>query len=91
MQAFQRDLKDFEGLNAQVLGVSGDSVETHRRFAAENGLGFPLIADVKGEIARLYPGGRVTYIIDKTGTVRFVLEGVPDNKVLLGELRRIGK
>lgn len=89
MQAFQRDLEDFEGLNAQVLGVSSDSVETHGKFAAENGLKFPLIADGKGEVARLYPGGRVAYIIDKTGTIRFVLKGVPDNKVLLSELRKI--
>ena len=89
MQAFQRDLEEFESLNAQVLGVSQDSVKTHERFARENGLSFPLIADEDGRIGKLYPGGRVTYIIDKEGVVRFVLKGLPDNDILLRELSKL--
>ncbi len=89
MQAFQRDLEEFESLNAQVLGVSQDSVKTHEKFARENGLFFPLIADEDGRIGKLYPGGRVTYIIDKEGVVRFVLKGLPDNDILLRELSKL--
>jgi len=89
MQAFQRDLEKFESLNAQVLGVSRDSMKAHEKFARENGLSFPLIADGDESIAKLYPGGRVTYIIDKEGIVRFVQEGVPDNDLLLRELKRL--
>ncbi|MGB6411448.1 MAG: peroxiredoxin [Candidatus Deferrimicrobiaceae bacterium] len=89
MQAFQRDLEEFESLNAQVLGVSTDSLKTHEKFARENSLSFPLIADEDGSIAKLYPGGRVTYIIDKEGIVRFVQKGLPDNDLLLRELRKL--
>lgn len=91
MQAFQRDLEEFESLNAQVLGVSQDTLKTHEKFARENGLSFPLIADEDESIAKLYPGGRVTYIIDKEGIVRFVQKGLPDNDVLLRELKRLSR
>jgi thioredoxin-dependent peroxiredoxin len=86
MQAFQADLDAFEALGAQVLGVSGDTVETHRRFAEQHGIRFPLIADADGKIARKYPGGRVTYVIDRAGIVRFVMKGMPDNERLLEAL-----
>ncbi len=89
MQAFQRNLKEFESLNAQVLGVSDDSVKTHETFAKENGISFPLVSDEGGRIAALYPGGRVTYIIDKEGIIRFVQKGVPDNGILLRELGKL--
>jgi peroxiredoxin Q/BCP len=89
MQAFQRDLEEFESLDAQVLGVSQDSMKTHEKFARENGFSFPLIADMDGNIAKLYPGGRVTYIIDKEGIVRFVQKGLPDNDLLLLELKKL--
>jgi peroxiredoxin len=45
MRAFQKDLLKFESLNAQVLGVSADDIETHKRFSTELGLKFPLISD----------------------------------------------
>ncbi|MGB3097151.1 MAG: redoxin domain-containing protein [Candidatus Deferrimicrobiaceae bacterium] len=89
MQAFQRDLEEFESLDAQVLGVSQDSVKTHEKFARENGFSFPLIDDEDGSIAKLYPGGRVTYIIDKEGIVRFAQKGLPDNDLLLRELTKL--
>ena len=89
MQAFQRDIEEFESLDAQVLGVSQDSEKTHEKFARENSLSFPLIADEDGSIAKLYPGGRVTYIIDKEGIVRFVQKGLPDNDLLLRELTKL--
>ena len=88
MQAFQRDLLRFEKLNAQVLGVSGDSLETHRRFSEKYDLSFPLIAD-DGRLRKLYGSGRVTYIIDQTGTVAYVAKGMPDNAELLAELEKL--
>jgi len=89
MQAFQNDLQRFEKLNAQVLGVSPDSLATHNEFAKKYGLMFPLLADEKGEIQKLYAPGRVTFIIDKTGTIRFIQNGVPDNEALLRELSKL--
>lgn len=87
MQAFQADLAAFEGQGAQVLGVSGDTVETHGRFAEQHGIRFPLVADVEGNIGRNYPGGRVTYVIDRAGIVRHVMKGMPDNDRLLDVLK----
>ena len=89
MQAFQNDLARFEKLNAQVLGVSPDNVATHVEFAKKYKLKFPLLADEKGEIQKQYAPGRVTFIIDRNGVVRFVQHGVPKNKDLLKELSKL--
>ncbi len=88
MQAFQRDLSNFEKLDAQVLGVSADSMKTHMEFSEKYGLTFPLISDEKGELQKRYAPGRITYVIDEAGTVRFIRKGVPDTKELLEELER---
>ena len=85
MQAFQSDIERFEKLSAQVLGVSADTLETHRDFASKLGLGFPLIAD-DGAIRKAYGGGRITYLIDRDGIIRAIHKGMPDNEVLLREI-----
>jgi len=82
MQAFQNDIDRFEKLNAQVLGVSSDSLETHQAFAESLNLSFPLIAD-DGEIRKLYGGGRITYVIDQSGIIRYLHKGMPENDQLL--------
>ncbi len=43
--AFRDALSDFSSLNAQVLGVSRDSLASHQRFAEKQGLNFPLLVD----------------------------------------------
>lgn len=91
MQAFQRELDKFEKLNAQVLGVSPDSIATHEEFSIKNGLQYPLIADEAGEVRKQYAPGRVTYLIDREGIIRFIQQGVPDNGVLLKELEKLGE
>ena len=81
MKAFQNDIARFEELNVQVLGVSGDSLETHRDFAEELGLSFPLLVD-DGSIRKHYGSGRITHLIDRDGIVRYVHKGMPDNETL---------
>jgi len=62
------------------LGISGQSVESHKSFATHYGLPFILLADVDNKIRELYgvPStmgilpGRVTYIIDKKDLVRHI-------------------
>jgi len=85
MQAFQSDLARFAEHNAQVLGVSSDSLETHLEFAAKLGLSFPLVVD-DGAICKLYGGGRISYLIDQSGVIRFIHKGMPDNNRLLQEI-----
>lgn len=88
MKAFQNDIDRFEKLNAQVLGVSGDSLETHQAFAKELGLSFPLVVD-EGNIKAIYGSGRITHLIDQQGIVRYVHKGMPDNERLLKELEKL--
>jgi peroxiredoxin Q/BCP len=57
--------------------VSPDSIETHKKFAAEYGITFPLISDENNAIRKLYASGRITYLIDKQGVIRYIQEGVP--------------
>ncbi|MBC7185810.1 MAG: thioredoxin-dependent thiol peroxidase [Calditrichaeota bacterium] len=52
--AFRDQLPSFDKLRAQVLGVSGDSVASHARFAAKYRLSFPLLADQTKEVVQLY-------------------------------------
>ncbi len=89
MQAFQRDLYRFEELSTQVLGVSSDSLETHQRFSREYDLSFALISDSEGEVQKKYSSRRVTYVIDSSGSIRFIQKGIPDNEKLLQELKKL--
>ena len=100
MQCFRDDLKDLEGADAMVLGVSIDSAWTHAAFKKSLGLTFPLLADFhpKGSIAEKYGlykadagiGGRATVIVDRAGKVAYAKEqGIPeprDNKAILAAL-----
>ncbi|MDH3975083.1 MAG: redoxin domain-containing protein [Deltaproteobacteria bacterium] len=91
MKAFQKDLEKFEKLNAQVLGVSDDDLETLEKFRDEHGITFPLIADDARKARKAYGWGRQTYLIDKKGIVRFMQKGVPDNELFLKELEKLDK
>ena len=88
MKAFQSDISDFAKLDAQVLGVSADTLETHQEFAAELNLSFPLLVD-DGSISAKYGSGRVTYLIDRTAVIRMICEGMPDNAALAGEISKL--
>jgi peroxiredoxin Q/BCP len=76
-----RDLeKEFKEAGAQRIGISPDAVERQRRFADQNALGYPLLADADGQVARAFgvkrkiaitPVKRATFVI---GTDRRVIE-----------------
>ena len=85
MKAFQNDIERFEKLGAQVLGVSADSLETHNDFVEKLGLNFSLLVD-DGSIRNIYGSGRLTYLIDQSGIIRYVHKGMPDNDRLLQEI-----
>jgi peroxiredoxin Q/BCP len=64
-----------------VLGISMDDLETQTRFAASLKLPYPLLADPEGKAAAAYGvkgdgyANRVTFVIDRDGTVVKVFEG----------------
>ena len=78
--AFRDSYEVFTSLGAEVLGVSGQSVESHKSFASHHGLPFLLLSDLDNKVRQLYgvPAtmgiipGRVTYVIDKKGIVRHI-------------------
>ena len=78
--AFRDDFQEFGILDAEVIGISSDSVESHRAFAQKHGLPFALLSDGGGKVRKLYgvPNtlglfpGRVTYVIDEQGVVRHI-------------------
>lgn len=88
MAAFQNDIERFEKLNAQVLGISADSLETHQAFANQLKLTFPLVVD-DGTIRKIYGSGRITHLIDQQGVVRYQHKGMPDNQRLLQEIEKL--
>ena len=78
---FRDSYEELANLGAEVLGVSGQSVESHKSFATHYGLPFILLSDQDNTVRKLYgvPSsglglipGRVTYIIDKQGIVRHI-------------------
>ena len=77
---FRDNYEELTNLGAEVIGVSGQSVESHKSFASHYGLPFILLSDEGNSVRELYgvPStmgiipGRVTYIIDKKGTVRHI-------------------
>ena len=73
--------------NAQNIAYPED--DALQKFVDEESISFPLVSDRKKAIKKLYGGGRITYLIDKTGTIRFVQKGVPDNDAFLDQLREL--
>ncbi len=78
--SFRDSYEAFVEAGAQVIGISGDSVNSHQQFAAKYQLPFTLLSDAGNKVRKLYgvPAtlgllpGRVTYVIDKEGTVRHI-------------------
>jgi peroxiredoxin Q/BCP len=76
---FQVDQPKFSERNAVVLGVSTDSVDSHKKFCAKEGLNFKLLADTKHEVTKSYGSllnfgvvrvaKRHTFLIDPTGKI----------------------
>ena len=65
-----------------MLGISLDSQERNRNFAAETGASFPLLCDTEKQVAKAYGvlnftrlfANRVTFVIDKEGIIRHIDE-----------------
>ncbi len=85
---FVSELKQFQTLNAQILGLSVDSVWSHKAFADKMGIKYPLLADFnpRGAVADkfgLYLAdkgitGRAVAIIDKGGKIAWFKDyGIP--------------
>ncbi len=80
MCALRDDYSAFQEKGAQVFGISRDSVWTHKAFREKEGMSHSLLADMKGDVARLYGAWneavglaeRLSVVIDKDGIVQYV-------------------
>jgi thioredoxin-dependent peroxiredoxin len=82
--AFRDSHEVFTDAGAEVIGISSDSADKHAAFAGQHKLPFTLLSDAGGQVRKSYgvPSvlgmlpGRVTYVIDRTGTVRHVFNSM---------------
>jgi peroxiredoxin Q/BCP len=74
--SYRDQSEKLDGLGADVLGISPQSVDSHERFVKEKSLNVPLLADEDKEVARAYGvlAGpmvrRAIFVIDEEGVIR---------------------
>jgi peroxiredoxin Q/BCP len=78
---FRDQYEVFNHADAMIIGISGQSVNSHKKFAEKYKLSFTLLSDTGNKVRKLFGvptdffgtlPGRVTYIVDKSGTVIYV-------------------
>ena len=81
--SFNDGLKEFEKMNAKIVGISGDSHFTHDAFRKAKGLGFDLLSDYDHEVSGLYgvryenflglhgASKRSVFIVEMEGKLRY--------------------
>lgn len=82
--AFRDQYEVFKAAGAEVIGVSGDSPESHQKFASQYNLPFTLLSDKDNAVRKLYGAttafglipGRVTYVISPQGVVQYIFDSM---------------
>ncbi len=99
----QRHLREFEDLDAAVLGISVDHHHSNTAFAKQLGLSFPLLSDFHRKTCRDYGlfdeqrgyGGRALFVVDRKGRIVYRdvsanIDDVPSTPAVLEALRAAG-
>ena len=103
MPAYEEDTSEFDRYNAQVLGISTDTIPSIKAFAKSlGGISYPLVSDFwpHGLTALKYGvlraegfTERAIFVIDKEGKIRYIdihpIGDQPQNSVVFDELRKI--
>lgn len=77
---FREAYEEFKKAGAEVIGISGDTQQSHAAFARQHRLPFILLSDSDGSARRAYEvkmthgliPGRVSFVIDKEGVIRHI-------------------
>jgi len=84
---FRDKYEDLKSAGAEVIGISSDSVDTHKKFAEHRKLPFILLSDDGGKVRKDWGvkgvmgiPGRTTYVIDKGGVVRLAFSSMMDGQ-----------
>jgi peroxiredoxin Q/BCP len=102
---FQADQDKYTKMNAAIVGVSVDTVDSHQQFCTKENLTFKLLADEKKEVVNQYGSvqtlgklgdvaARNTFLVDPQGTIRKVFLKVdpnPHSKEVLEALAELQK
>lgn len=79
MKTFAEQYSDLFGDDVTIVGISADSLDTHRRFAASLNLPFRLLSDPDQKVSKRFGSAdrngynrRTVYVIDRTGRVSYV-------------------
>lgn len=104
MPAYEADKERFAGYDAQVLGISVDSIPCHVAWAKSlGGITYDLLSDFhpKGEVAKSYGAWReadgiterALFIVDKEGKIAYIdihdISDQPDNEELFDVLKKM--
>ena len=81
---FRDQYEVFKEHDAEVVGISGDSAHSHETFEKSHRLPFVLLSDKGNQVRNLFGvprkfgiiPGRVTYVIDKNGVVRYIFNSM---------------
>jgi peroxiredoxin Q/BCP len=94
---FRDSFEAFTEAEAEVIGISADSVESHKKFIESNLLPFTLLSDQGGEVAKLYGvsgfllPGRTTFIIDGDSVILHTFSSQTDMRAHIDESLKILK
>jgi peroxiredoxin Q/BCP len=98
--SFRDEYEDIKNAGAEVVGISGDSSKSHKKFAQNHKLPFTLLSDNDKSIRKLFgvPSvmlglipGRVTYVIDLKGIVQMVYDSMDASQHIPKSLEAIQK
>jgi thioredoxin-dependent peroxiredoxin len=96
--SFQDQFEVFKEADAVIIGISGQSVESHKEFALKHRLTFTLLSDEGNKIRKQFGvptnlfgfiPGRVTYVADKTGKVIYIFNSQTQATKHVDEAMRI--
>jgi peroxiredoxin Q/BCP len=87
-RAFAEDYEKFRQLGAEIIGISSDDLASHKKFAEELCVEFPLLSDTMGKVRSLYGAkslfgiipSRTTFIIDKSRKIRKIIKSQSNPK-----------
>jgi peroxiredoxin Q/BCP len=97
---FRDEFEVFNEADAMIIGISGQSVDSHRKFAEKYRLSFTLLSDEGDKVRKLFGvpvnflgmiPGRVTYVIDKSGKVIYIFNSQTQATKHVDEALRILK
>jgi len=97
---FRDQFEVFNEVDAMIIGISSQSVESHKAFAEKYRLSYTLLSDEGNKVRKLFNvptnffgilPGRVTYVIDKTGKVIYIFNSQTDTMGHVDEALKILK